>query len=338
MTPVAAETADGTNLDQALTAAMTEHSKPAEQTPEAAGAVKAEPAGETKAEEKKAQPEQQTAKAADAQKEPAEEQLLTDEEFSKLGTDVAAIRKGMNKAFTTKTQALAAERKALQAERDGVAQYKNLIEGYERNPGEVIRLLAEHHGFDIKPKGAAAAQTELPATGAAETADDTTAVLRQALGPELEGLADALAPAIQKLVTRQATNLVDQRVRPLEAKNQARDLESAKAQMQADFDALTARHPDWREYKPAMDALVNKIHAGPGATSAEYLDTLYELASKDARAAKAAKAVVEKINKIPENAEAAGSGVAAHTVSSTPAVVDLDTAIQMALRGQTVEG
>lgn len=322
------------SLDKAFQDALAEHSTIEKEQTVAATEPVNEASGETKADEE-TPPEQQTEKAADAPKETAEDQLLSEEEFAALGKDPKAILKGMNRAFTQKTQALAAERKAL-------AESKELVDEYKTNPKEVLRKLAEEHGFTLQTKGDKPAAIDQDTTK--EAAANTNAILREALGPELQGLADALTPAIEKLVSLQAGSLIEKKVKPLEdsersrqAEEHTRRVEAARTSAKADLESLGTRHKDWKQFEPKMFELSHKILPGKDMTPAEYLDSLYFLASKDAKAAVVAKKVIGKINRVADAAESASSGAPTHTVSSTPNAPNLDESIKMAMRGETVD-
>src|SRR5206468_11863712 len=99
--------------------------------------------------------------------------------------------------FTKKTQRLAEERKVIER----LEPYVDVVESYEADPVATVQALADQHGYDLVPRGTARGHGNgQPA--AAATPPDEIAEFRQALGPEMEYLAEPLAPALTKLIDR----------------------------------------------------------------------------------------------------------------------------------------
>lgn len=323
-----AETAEDMELDQAFEAAVAEHSTK-EQAGEGGEAVEDHGSGDTEAES--TQQSQDTDEAQGATDEGAEEQLLTDEEFAKVKDDPQAMRKAMNRAFTQKTQALAERRKQLD-------RYQRFIDAYEQDPLETLKQVAEQNGYRfVKPEEESTTEQPAKTTGDIEQAgDDAVDILREALGPELEGLADRLAPAIKQLVSNAANSVVEQRVKPLEERSAQSEAAEAKRQYDAALDRLDGRHKGWTKYKDKMVELDKKLTPQKGTTLDEYLDMLYHLASRDAQTGTKTKQIVKKINEAAQKSDDPGSGVPTSKVSSLPEDPTLEEAFELALQGKTI--
>ena len=228
--------------------------------------------------------------------------LLTDAEFTALQTkhanDPLALRKSLEGAFTKKTQALAEQRRS----QERLAPYAEMIDALESDPDGTIRALAEQHGITI---GRAEPAAETAETAAAAT-EAVLTEFRTALGPELEYLADGLAPAITKLVERLTATTVEKATAP--QRQQLEQLTGRAAVEQTDvvMKAFEGRHPDWKTHEPELLALSQKL-SPKGMTEGEYLDHLYTIVTANALPAaidtKVAEGVKKALKRMADGAE-----------------------------------
>jgi hypothetical protein len=263
--------------------------------------------GETKVEEPK--PEEKP-KAETPPKETADEpELLSKEEVAKLTPEQQANYKKMQKVYTQKTQKLAAERKKLE-------QWNDVIEAYEQDPKAVLRTLAKQN--DLKLAEEAATEQKTSAV-AAEKADGMQVKLRTLLGEENQALADGLAQIFREELQAASKQVVASELEPIKNRQQALEMEAVQKSTVADLEGLTSRHPDWKEYEPKMMEIANKWTPAANANmdTAEYLDTLYRLASLDADEATQTKKVIDRLNKSAKAAEPAKEAV--NSQITTPA-------------------
>lgn len=303
------------SFQQAFDRAKDEHSKAAQATEHARGTEAStdedEDAEPPPARKGKAEPAPAKAAATTDTKKADPTDLLTDEEFSQLQTthadDPVALRKALQGAFTKKTQALADQRKS--SER--LEQYVDIIDAYEEDPEATVVALGKSLGLTVSREGEARAETKTSET-VATTADAIIGEFKESLGPELEYLADGLAPAITKLVERLTKSAVEQETQPI--KEQTRGL-LGKAAVEATASVMKTfgeQHPDWEQHEPAMLELSQKL-SPKGMTEIEYLSHLYTLVTAetpearekaiDAKAAAKAKATIEKMRKGAETTE-----------------------------------
>jgi hypothetical protein len=118
-------------------------------------------------------------------------------------------------------------------------------------------------------------------------AADAVSVMREQLGPDLEYLAEPLAPAVSSFVDRKVAAALDAAMRPIRtvhnnvqrhvAQQQAHAAEQQTAAVMADF---TARHPDWQQHEEAMFDLAQRIEPR-NLTEAQYLDLLHTITTKE---------------------------------------------------------
>jgi hypothetical protein len=160
-----------------------------------------------------------------------------------------------------------------------------------------------------------------------EHADDPVEQFRNDLGPELEYLADTLAPAVQRLAQR----VSHETVRPLHARVAAEDAQRTAAHVQTLLNAFGEKHPDWKEHEPAMLALAQKVQP-TGMTEAEYLDHLYASATHERWQQERDAAIEAEVQK---KTGQRGTERPATTDRPTPRhVASFDDAFQAALRGE----
>lgn len=297
---------DTPSFQEAFAQAKEQHSKAAtEETDEQAPPAEASTDGDDESETEETA--EAAAAAPDAKKAPAAkpatpETLISPEEFTALQTkhakDPVALVKALEGAFTKKTQALATKVKSVER----LEQYEPLLDAYEQDPAAVIRLLAEEHGIELVAKGTAPAKE--PAASETTTAVDTMLdEFRETLGPELEYLADGLAPAITKLVEKLTAKTVQAATKPLEEAQKTLLNKAANEATETVMSTFGTKHPDWKDHEPAMMALAGKIEP-KGMTEIEFLEHLYQVATRDAwekdkdtQVAEATKKALAKIAK-----------------------------------------
>ena len=286
-TPAPAETKpEQITFDQAFKQAVEEHTPAAPPEP----AVEVVPEA-TPAEVEVEQPGEETGTEPAPPQESSGDELLSDEEYNALKSDPVALRKALNRSYTQKTQQL--------------APYRKLIEAFERDPNGTLELLARERGMVLqKPT------TEHPAV----PTDQTVKVLKDALGPELDFLADKLGPAFQTLVN-QAVGPVKQSVEMSAAQNEAQSV----------LDSFTAKHPEWKKHEVEMTRLAQVFQPAIGSdgkplvTTAEYMENLFQLASRAESSAEQTKRVVARITKANGNVESPASGVSPNHIAPKPA-------------------
>lgn len=301
-------TSDASPFQHAFARAKEEHSKAATATDEQAlGDGEASTDDEAAAETDTATDEQPAASAT-TKTATADTTLVSDEDFTTLSTthanDPVALRKALEGVFTKKTQALAAQRKAVER----FESYAPVLEAYESDPLALIRFLAEENGVELVTKDS----TAKPATGTATTTETKTAVdgildtFRQQLGPELEYLADGLAPAIKGLVESLTKSTVEEATKPLKAHTDQLLTKAAVEQTETVMKSFGDKRPDWKTHEPAMLALAQKIQPN-GMTELEFLDHLYVVATRDAWEAGKDTRIAEEVKKALKKMEKGAS-------------------------------
>jgi hypothetical protein len=88
--------------------------------------------------------------------------------------------------------------------------------------------------------------------------DDVMETFRNELGPELEYLADGLAPAVTGLVGLTIERALDVR------EHRAQQAKAAEATTTAVMTAFGDKHPDWKEHEPAMMQLAARLDPKAG--------------------------------------------------------------------------
>lgn len=318
------------SIDQAMEKGFEEQSKAPDQAGSDTKAVDAGAAGETEKATEKPEQAQDTDKAQGAPAEGAEDQLLSDAEFKKLENDPKALRKAMNRAFTQKAQSLSEERKRIES-------YQNLIAAYEEDPKGTILQLADQLGLKLSDGQAAAKAAE--SAKATESHDEMVELLETVYEHD-----DAvkLAPIFSKLVEMKTGKLVEEKIKPIEESNHQRLVKEAAETTERELEAFSKGHPLWakdNELDRKMAKIGSNLLPGPGMTSAEYLDTLYLIATRDVSKAEATKETLKRIEKSATTAEEPGSGVPGAKVSPVPdGPMDLDEAMERAYRGEVRQG
>ncbi|HYB96811.1 MAG TPA: hypothetical protein VEC39_17695 [Vicinamibacterales bacterium] len=323
-------TAEPLTLQQAFTQAKEEHSAAAERAP--SGEASTERAAAT------AQPDEAQAQppATDSAA-PEITDLISDEEYSALQTKHAgntdAVLKELKGVFTKKTQQLAEQRKTVEA----LAEYAPFITALQSDSKAAIKAAAEQLGLVVTDKSIETTATETATKTAEGMADDVIAGFKQALGPDLDFLADKLAPAIHQLVQNVAKAAVGEAVTPLQTQQQTLLDKAAQEQTDATLKAFTDKRPDWKQHEPAMLKIAEQLKPN-GMSEIDYLDTLYTLATKDIAAAEAAKKAVERMTKAAKTDEGKSHPLPGSQVSvARPTSPSIRDAFEAAKRGERWE-
>jgi hypothetical protein len=257
-------------------------------------------------------PAQPTDKTADEPQETVENEdaLLTPDEIAKLTGTVKAQYDRMNKAFTTKTTALAQQRKAME-------EWNPLIEGLKNNPAETLQQVAKQLGFTLMKAEAKAIVDDLPEEW-------------QFMKPVFEQREKALEAKIRT------------ELEPVKEAHKAMAVKAAAAETQSTIEAFTAKHPGWEKHEAKMLELGAMFVPAPGSkiTDAEYMEHLFKLATADVTEAERTKKVVDKINKAAASIEDRTSGISKERVVHTlppPGKRSLKDAYEAAKRGEVWE-
>lgn len=243
-----------------------------------------------------------------------EEQLLSDEEYQRLaaGGDLEAMRRGMQKAFTQKTQALAAKRKEAE-------QALAFVNQLQTDPLNTLKALANQVGADIT----------LPTRQdkVKEATDQLYEKFKSVLG---EDGARELMPAFEEMIGRMMA--------PIRHNLQMNAAKEAEVLSKVAIEALTDRHADWKKFEPRMMEIAKQIQVSDNISEDDYLEYLYVLASKDQAVADETSKKIDKINKAAKASEPSARTVAPGKVATAPAgKVSFKQAAAAALRGERFE-
>ena len=288
---------DVSTIQQAFEQAKTEHSAPAERA-EPAVASPESPASPSPDETPAASPETTTADTTDRSSD-----LISDAELSALQLthkdDPAALAKALKGRYTQKTQALAEERKAVA----DLQQHAEFLRAFKTDPEGTLRAEAARRGLQI---GAPIQETKA-VEQAKSVVDDAVAQFKTALGPDLDFLGDALAPAVKAMAETIAKQTVEHATAPLKSAQDTLLTKAAEEQTTAVMQAFAAKHPDWTQHEPAMMKIAATLKPN-GMAESEYLDTLYTLATLDIQKAEAVKVATERITRVAKTAETRTDG------------------------------
>lgn len=247
-------------------------------------------------------------------------ELLPTEQTDALKDDPVALKKALHKAFTQKTQKLAAERRQL-------ASYRDLIASLESDPDATIEALAKQAGFEVT-------KAQATTTKEADAVETIKTVLSESLGPEYEDLAERLAPALTKAVKAEA----ERAIAPIRSTQEQQLEASMLREANAEMERFGKSHPDWKTYEDEMNRLGNLLQPKPGMDPQAFLDLLYLAAKKDQAIADATGKALTKMQRTAEATVQAGGGVAADKVAMTPAKpLTFKDAAALAKRGIRVE-
>ncbi len=220
--------------------------------------------------------------------------LLPPEEVEKLTGKAKAQYDRMNKAFTTKTQALAATRKEME-------QWTGVIEGLKSNPDAVIEQLAKQRGLTISKPQEAAIESQ---------AADALAQLPEEWQTFLKPIFEQYGKTILASV--------DGKLKPIEQAHQQIISEATAAETKATIEAFDSKYPGWKKHEAKMTELGGKFIPTAGAmTDFEYMETLYKLATADMKKVDQLKETVKQINKSAASVEPNAPGVSDVRVEQT---------------------
>lgn len=216
--------------------------------------------------------------------------LLSADEVAKLTPAQKKQYDQMNRAWTQKTQALAAQRKEFE-------KWQPLIESLTADPDTAIQQLAEHRGFTVSK-----AQQQAVEAAASDTLAQLPAEL-QFLKPVFEQFGQTILSTVEgklKPVVEAQTQMIS---------------EAAAAESQATVEAFSATHPGWEKHQDAMIALGKKVIPTAGQmTDREYMEMLYTLVTAKESEAEKTKKVVDRINKAVASSETKTAGLSSDRV------------------------
>ena len=242
------------------------------------------------------------------------DELLPSGEWEKL-KDPDAKLKALNKAWTQKTQKLAEDRKQFTEQQEALEPFTDLVKGLQENPLETVKALANHFKIQL---GEAESKAEVK-----EAANELLADLKQSLGPDLEFLADKLAPVFERTVAKLASQAITKEVGPLKKQAQAMQEETVRQQIDANLGAFTKKYPDWKKHEAKMTEIGVRLQpaadpkTGKPPTWMDYMEDLYYLATKDGREGDIAKQTVERMKKAAEKTETTEGGVSQNRVTKS---------------------
>lgn len=259
---------------------------------------------------------QQTDEAAGATDDTASDdaptELISQERFDALKDDPAALRKELNKAATKKFQQLAAERKAL-------GPWAQIKDAFAADHVAGLQQLASQFGLEVRDPKAVA-----DAAAATDAGDEAVAELKAALAEVgLEEVADKLAPVIRKIAESAAGKTTE----PLRKHQEKLVEESTKREAEAMMAAFAKTHPEWKpgnavdkkmaqlakKFQPAVDD-----KGQPTMSEAEYLDHLFDLATKEDSVKRLVAEAIDRMTKGALAAEDKTPGVSGNRVAKTP--------------------
>jgi hypothetical protein len=232
-----------------------------------------------------------------------EDTLLSQADIDQLKGKPEELAKKLNQAWTKKTQLLATERKQLEP-------YLGLIEqlnGDEVQQKRAVAALAAHLGMNLGEGTKAERQEQAKELGEILMED-----VRAALGPEYGDLADRLAPAMQKVAERVASEVA----KPLAAEQHRLLTDVAARESAAAVQVFEKTHPDFKKHEAAMVALSKKLQPN-GMSEQEYLSTLYAVVTASGKQGDAVKKAIKRINDSTKSGSD-GPRVPAREVKVTP--------------------
>lgn len=222
------------------------------------------------------------------------------------GQDQTKLVAAVGKALAAKAQ------NQIDLERQGLAPYRDFIAEFDADPQGTLAALAPQYGLQVV--NPAAAQHE---QAVEQVVDDTVTTFRKALGPELDFLADRLAPAVEQLATRLVTQTLETHVGPLAAQQEVLVTRAAKEHTDAILGTFSAAHPDWHQHEAKMVELGSKLHPS-GMDEGEFLELLYHMATKETAVATGVKKALDRMKAGATTDTARTDGQADTRVRLTP--------------------
>jgi hypothetical protein len=326
----AVATAEPVTVREAFEQAKVEHSANTERALAADGSDATETA--TPPDEAKTEPP-----ASDAVT-PEISDLISDEEYATLKAthkdNPDALLKELKGVFTKKTQTLAEERKTVAA----LTKFAPFLQELDRDAASAIKAAAAQLGLTVSDTRVETKAAETATTTAETMADDVIAQFRTALGPELDFLADKLAPAIRSLAENVAKSVVGSTVAPLKTAQESLLNKAAQEQRDTVLKSFGEKHPDWKTHEPKMLDIAAKVKPAEGMEPSEYMDILYTLATKDLATAETTKKVVERMTKAAKADEGKSNPLPTAQVAIVrPANPSVRDAFEAAKRGERWE-
>jgi hypothetical protein len=258
-----------------------------------------------------------------------EQDLLSADEYAAVKDDPVAMRKAMNRAYTQKTQAIAEERKRLEA-------YQGLISGLEANPLQTLELLGQQLGVKIVQPG-----SEVQAPPQVSQRDQLVGQLKTKL--DEYGLG-AVAPELVAVAQGIAEEIAGQKLKPIEEAAGRLTTESQQREAANIMQQFQARHPDWKQHESAMMELSKRYKPATDAqgrflvTEGQYLDDLYRLANYETNVRTEAQKQLDRMRQSAAATEPRTTTVTSDKVSQkAPTGASFRAAYEAAKRGETWE-
>jgi hypothetical protein len=209
-----------------------------------------------------------------------EESFITEDQLRELGVEnVEAFKatgayKGMQAAFTKKTQAIAAR--------------KQLLDTFETNPHGTVIYLANKLGIPLAQAQQVADDAKAQAqAGAPAPSADPQAELRASLAEEFgESAADKILQV--------GAAMAEARVAPLRQQSEIAQRHAVQQEVQKTLDRFDNDYPDWRQFEQEMVQLGQAMPMRPGADRYEYMKALYKAHNYDRALAKGTLAKQQK--------------------------------------------
>lgn len=226
------------------------------------------------------------------------------------------LYKGMNKAFTQKTMALAAERQSQQNE-------LNLLAGL-KDPGTrdaTFAAIAAALGKNVAqsvPVDATAAKVEAAVDKRLQGLEQT--FIANGFDPKVaEALAKSMGPAMTSMAKEELKSIIEAEVGPIKEATGHLAAQAFQAQSDAEIKQFWAAHPGEysQDVENKMAILTAKFPASEAVEAQEYLEFLYRAAKPDKTVKQATKEVAERMKKAAATAEPK-SGIQQSRVSSAP--------------------
>lgn len=249
---------------------------------------------ETPESESSETPTQEAEKVAGESQEATEDQdaLLTPQEVAALPAALKAQYKSLEKAFTTKTQALSAERKALE-------EWNPLIEGMKTDPAATLEKVAAQLGFKVSKSNQDTKTVESKTAEALAELPEELAFMK----PYFESFGKKLLDSMNGVIA------------PIKAQHEQLITDATAAETKATVEAFTAKYPGWEKHEAKMLDIGQRILPGKGMTDIEYMEVLYREATHGISQAETTKKVVEKINRSAKSSEERTAGVSPERVA-----------------------
>ncbi len=261
----------------------------------------------------------------------AEIDLLSAEEYAAAKDDPAAMRAALNRAFTQKTQALASERKKLEA-------WQAVVDGLQNDPVRTLEILGQQLGVQVVPP-------TTPQTAQPVQQPSARDQLVTSLKTKLDefGLAP-LSDEIIRVTEGLAQEIAGQQLKPLQEHTNRLLTDSQQREVATVMQRFETKHPDWKQHEKAMTDLAQRYkpamdqHGRLLVTEDQYLDDLYRLATYETSVKSEAQKAIDRMRAAAESAEPRTTTVTSDKVShQAPKGASFRDAVAAAKRGERWE-